>query len=178
MVKQEPTSAEETQSQKGPSDNLRLLIEGLLEEHNFLHEYRLQKLVYLAELLYAERTDGDNLTDANFKPYRYGAYSEDVKKKLKEISKNPEIKAEYNRKYGNDTCTYKPNNLNKNLPKEINELIEVVLNLSRHVSNEDLAKWSKSTYLFKETDYDDEMNFKDYIDYLRDNNEPDWKGLV
>lgn len=178
MQDQEANSADVSRAESGPSKELQQLIEGLLEKHNFLHEYRLQKLVYLAELLYAQRTNGESLTKANFKPYRYGAYSEDVKRALKDLSKQPEIKAEHKRKYGNDTCTYKPNNLDKDHPEHIQKLVDIVVNLSRNVSNDELANWSKSTYLFDKTDYDDIMDFSEYIEYLDNGQEPDWKGLL
>lgn len=162
------------------SERLRQLIMGLLNRHRFLHQYRLQKLVYLAELLYTERTNGDRLTDARYKPYRFGAYSEDVDDMLQEVSKsNPSISRRHKRKYGNDTYTYKANGMDVDIDEDIEDLINVVVNLTRRKSSDELAKWSKSTYLFNETDYDDEMSFdKYYSEYLDTGNTPDWKPLT
>lgn len=172
-------TSEGAKTEPESSDMLRLLIKGLLKNHKFLHEYRLQKLVYLAELLYLEREGGKSLTDADYKPYRYGAYSEDVKEAVSELASDSKVQAEYSRKYGNDTWSYKPNGLDPDLPEEVEELVDVVMNLSRHKSSDELAKWSKSTYLFNETDYDEQMSLSEYVSkYLDDGNEPDWKKLT
>ena len=160
------------------SERLEKVIEGFLQKHRFLHQYRLQKLVYLAELLYTERTGGDRLTDAEYRPYRYGAYSEDVKKELGSVANRPDVKAEHSRKYGNDTWTYKSDNVDPNLPKEVEEVVDLVMKLTRKKSNDELAQFSKSTHLFEETDYDSEMDFDEYIDHLETGNQPDWKKLV
>ncbi len=53
------------------------VVKGFLERYRYLHEYRIQKLVYLAEVVSVYER-GRRLTELEFKPYMYGAYADDL----------------------------------------------------------------------------------------------------
>ena len=59
------------------AEKLDNVIRYLLNQHSFLHEKRIQKLVFLADLQMLQTT-GKRLVEADFKPYYHGVYSDDV----------------------------------------------------------------------------------------------------
>jgi len=164
--------------QEGQNEKLELLITGLIKRHQFLSEYRLQNLIYLAELLYLERTDGNSLSGASYTPYRYGSYSEEVRNTVESLSNEANIISEKTA-YNNDTHIYRYIGSDPNHPEKIESLVNIVMSLSRHKCNYDLKEWVKSTYLFKNTDYDDEMELSAYIEqYVAKGSKPEWKKLI
>ncbi|AAV47143.1 unknown [Haloarcula marismortui ATCC 43049] len=171
-------SGSDVGSDKDPPVSLQEVIKAFLQTHQFLHQYRLQKLIYLAELMYREKHEGRPLTEAEYKPYMYGAYSEDVDDTLSELRGDPEVKAENQHRYRNSKTTYKGEIEDLDIPSDVEDLVEVVTNMTRRMSSDDLAQWSKSTYLFDETDYNDEMEFEKYLSAIREGEvEPDWKKI-
>lgn len=134
-------------------DKSKLIISSIKNKHNFCSDCRVHNLVYLAEILHLERK-GQRITNLSFKPYRYGVYSEDIRRILD----------------SQDTLDVKQ--------QEFKHLSELVVNLTRYISDEELISWVKSTYLFKNTSYDDNICFNDYIEYLDSDNISDWKKLV
>jgi|AntRauMinimDraft_3_1070383.scaffolds.fasta_scaffold03051_3 uncharacterized protein YwgA len=160
------------------NNKLKSIIKGLFREHKHLHEYRLQNLIYLAELLHVERTDGNTLTPGDYTPYRYGAFSPCVKSTVEELSIHPKIKHKQSQRYDGNTQVYETTDLKPDLPSDIQALVDIVMSLTKHKSNDDLRDWSKSTYLFKNTNYNKEMEFTTYTDQLAEGKQPEWKKLT
>mgnify|MGYP006926899322 CR=1 FL=1 len=70
------TVMSEQESQEEAEVNTEELLVGFLSNYDFLHEYRLQKLAYAAELLHAEESDDNSpLVGAGFQPYMDVSYS-------------------------------------------------------------------------------------------------------
>lgn len=134
-------------------DKSQLIISSIKNKHNFCSDCRVHNLVYLAEILYLER-NGCRLTDLCFKPYRYGVYSEEIRRIL-DYEDDIEVKQE-----------------------KFEELSELVVNLTKYISDEELISWVKTTYLFKTTSYNDNICFNNYMKYLDDGNASDWKKLI
>lgn len=154
------------------------LIRGFLGTHRFLHQYRIQKLIYLAELMYSEKHEKP-LTKSQYKPYMYGAYSEDVDDVLSNMKRDPSVESESQYRYGDRKTTYKSSSVDPDLDSEVEELVRIVTDLTRSMSSDEIAEWSKSTYLFDETDYDERMEFRDYVHAIKNGEiEPDWKNLA
>jgi len=169
-------AASESDSQEGEVA-LQDLIMGFLSTHRFLHQFRLQKLIYLAELMYFEKHN-KRLSDSEYRPYMYGAYSDDVDEALSELKSHPGIKTETSHRYDGKKTSYSAD-LEPDLPDDVHALIQAVTNVTRKMSSEDLAEWSKSTYLFEETDFNDEMKFKEYKKRVDSGEiEADWKRLT
>jgi uncharacterized protein YwgA len=148
------------------------LIRGFLSKYKFLHEYRLQKLIYFAELLYKESND-NRLTGADFKPFMYGAYSEDISKKLEEMESEPDVSTKTDMHHGKTVTAYlgqsiDEDDLNPNVMYIVNEIHPS----TQSESNEDLAQISKESWLYQETPYSSKMDFDEYKEKL-DNGEID-----
>ena len=153
--------------------DLDQLLECLIDEHTFISEYRVHNLVYLAELLYVERTDGTRFSDVSFKPYRYGMYSDELRDTLNKISTQDQISTD---EYTCDSCVYKSSRTKED-SEDVGKLVKVVIDLSRHLSDDELAECVKSSFLFSETGYNETVNFTQYSVYLK-TSKSDWKTLL
>lgn len=139
--------------------DLESLIKYILSQHRFLHEYRLQKLVYLSELV-SQFEDYGRITDAEFKPYMYGAYSDDISDSLSDLASDEDVNTSPDMWHGELTTAY---HWEGSSPPEIEEkeLLDRVIEVARSKSNDELATWSKDTWLFEETDFGEAMDFSD-----------------
>lgn len=153
-------------------------IRELLRHHRYLHEFRIQKLLYIADLVAKLKSDNEErLTDADFKPYMYGSYSEDIRNTLNNLQSDLPNEPDY--QYGKVTTKF----LGKDHPRfppdldlfdsetidreDAIDIIEAVSEATDGVPNEELGDWSKDTWLYQSTEYDSEMDF-DRIDAVRE----------
>jgi len=141
--------------------SLEELIKGFLRHNDFLHEFRLQKLIYLAELI-SLKENQERLSNANFKPYMYGAYSDDINDALEELE--PELDTSSDLQHGKITTVYKGSKDEADLPKEIDKIIQRISETvnSNKIPNEELGSWSKETWLYENTPFGEPMDFSDY----------------
>lgn len=152
-------------SQESEEVALEDVLVGFLSKYDFLHEYRLQKLVYAAELLYTEENDGEQLVNAEFKPYMYGSYSERLAETLDEIDNRENVVARPDVHHGKRTEAYKFTGTGDgDLPESVGDLVERLHEATKSMTNEELAQWSKDSWLYQETDYDTPMDFTDYAE--------------
>lgn len=153
----------EQESQKKTGVDLEDLLVGFLSNYDFLHEYRLQKLVYAAELLHAEEEGGDPLVGAGFKPYMYGSYSERVADTLDAIDSRRDIVVRPDFHHGKRTDAYRfDGGDTPDLPDHAEDIVDRLHEATKSVTNEELAEWSKESWLYRETDYDEPMDFAEY----------------
>ncbi|MFC5365796.1 SocA family protein [Salinirubrum litoreum] len=138
------------------------VIRGFINTNEYLHEYRLQKLVYLAELLSLRDRDWIRLTTADFKPYMYGAYSDELSERLDELKHEFSTKADTH--HGKVVTAYTSPDSDPNLDDDILKLIEEANQMVRNgrFSNEELAEWSKSTLLYEYFPFGEKMDFSKY----------------
>ena len=61
-----------------------------------LPEFNVQKLIFLTEIE-SYKTTGKRLTDANYKSYNYGPYSEDVQRAYESLEDDPRVTVAYHR---------------------------------------------------------------------------------
>ncbi|WP_396611596.1 hypothetical protein ACH9L7_15560 [Haloferax sp. S1W] len=134
-------------------------IRGFLNEYEYLHEFRLQKLLYIAEMINSVSKE-NRLTDAEFKPYMYGSYSEDLSDTLENLDESGEIPSEPDWQYGK-TATKYLGTADQQAEHEIdhNNLFQEIREALKGVTSEDLGKWSKETFLYENTDFGSEMRF-------------------
>jgi len=138
------------------------IIQEFLRHNRFLHEYRLQKLIYLLELLSIEE-NGERVTNLEFKPYMYGSYSEELSNTLEKMIREDEVEIQPDMHRGKVTkAIMQKEDSDNDIPQDIRERISKVQNSIEKISNDELANWSKNSWLYKNTDYDDEMEFIDY----------------
>ena len=144
------------------------LIRGFLDKYKFLHEYRLQKLIFFADLFAAEKY-GERLTDTDFMPFMYGSYSDDVSNVLQELEENPDVSSKTDMHHGKTVTAYVGDSVDtSDLNDEVVEIIEQVHTVTNSKSNEELAQASKDSWLYEETEYAEEMNFREYAEKVRD----------
>lgn len=147
--------------------DLKSIFKEFLRHNHFLHEFRVQKLVYLADLV-SKLKRGERLSDADFKPYMYGSYSEDLRKTVE--SSRDELPTGKDRHYGNVTTVYYGGKSDKGQTdevfdepaiqdEEVQEIIEAVLDAVDGWRSEELGDWSKESWLYENTPYEEEMDF-------------------
>jgi len=81
---------------------LKEILKEMLHQLDFAYNYRLQKLVFYGDV-WCLQNFGKRLTDASFKPYNYGSYSDDVAAALDELVEEEEV--EYDRVVKSDGPT-------------------------------------------------------------------------
>lgn len=139
------------------------VVKGFLERYRYLHEYRIQKLLYITEVVSVYER-GKRLTEFDFKPYMYGAYSDNLPQLLERLAEDGEVKTKKDTHHGKKTTAYMSvdesgKEISATLPKEVENIIERVHRATKSMSNEELAKWSKETWLYQEEGYGEPMDF-------------------
>jgi len=127
-----------------------------------LYETRIQKLIFYSEVysvLYYKR----RLTPAEYRPYMYGAFSRDVRAALDtmdDIDKRKTIVK------GNRTTAYNLSVSDHLVDESSQSIISRVCNHVENESTEELAQFSKTSWLFENTDYDHPMKFQEFSEAL------------
>lgn len=142
-------------------------IKSFLYCSDYLHEFRLQIIAYLGELVAIQRGRG-KLTEATFKPYMYGSYSEEIRETLYDIE--DQLTAELDYHQGRATIKYKYED-RPNIGERDLKLIREICDSTKNLTNDELKTWCKGTYLYKTTPYDSHMKFEDYQEEFENGNE-------
>ena len=134
-----------------PQARLQDVIRSFVARYNYLHEWRVQKLVFYADLLSLSRR-GYRLTSAAFTKHFYGVFSSDIREALRsmaDLTRRPDKTPT-----GRDTVRYQfQGSLHvPTLSKEDIILIEEAHQATRDIPNEQLADWGKETTLWRTTD--------------------------
>jgi uncharacterized phage-associated protein len=137
---------------------LKEVIIEFLSKYEGLYEKRVQKLIFYAEVKTALKT-GQRLTDATFMPYDYGPYSKAVRKALNELSDEGRVSIRDNGQYataldGGDLS-----------PKK-KYLIGRLHEDTKRMSTDELVDRAKDTWLWKNFEYEEKMDFATYIDEI------------
>ncbi|WP_435143793.1 type II toxin-antitoxin system antitoxin SocA domain-containing protein [Halobaculum sp. P14] len=139
------------------------IVKGFLERYRYLHEYRIQKLVYITEVVSVYER-GKRLTEFDFKPYLYGAYADNLPQMLERLAEDGEVDTKKDTHHGKKTTAYMSvdesgKEISATLTDEVGDIIERVHEATKSMSNEELAKWSKETWLYQEEGYGKPMDF-------------------
>jgi len=144
-------------------EELQEVIREFLGKYRYLYEFRVQKLVYFADL-YALDNYEKRLTDAEWKPYYYGSYSETVSKALEALDVESKTVTRRNR----ETTKYIGHYVSGgDLPSGKKAIIDRVHRQYKSVSTEELGTKSKETWLYEEGTDGEPMDFDGYLDYIR-----------
>lgn len=149
------------------SDDRKLedVIRFLLNHHTFLHEKRIQKLVFLADL-HSIQTRGRRLVEADFKRYYHGVYSEKIAlalQSLQGVDVRPDTGPD-----GAPTFVFlRPKKAlpTPHITREDRKILEEILQAYKSLSTEELAQVGKSTLLWESAEFGEQL---DYDAYLRD----------
>lgn len=135
----------------------QIIIEFLSKpKYEGLYEKRIQKLIFYGEVYTAQET-GQRLTDATFMPYDHGPYSKAVPQALEELEQEGKIAQLPNGQY---TTSLDGGDLS---PKK-KYLIDRIHEMTKRMSTDELVDRAKDTWLWKNFEYAEPMDFATYID--------------
>lgn len=159
-------------------ENLEQLLIEFLRRHSYITDFRTQNITYLAELIYIERTGGKKLTDVTYRPYQYGVYSKQIDYELIKLYKKDTVVKKNKR--ASNARMYRLNSVEYTTSENIKKLAKLILDLTKYKSDTEIKEWCKSTYLFKNTRYESEVDFSKYVDNVLNNSKviEDWKILL
>ena len=147
------------------ASKLEDVIRHLLNRSNYLHEKRIQKLIFLADL-YCLQTTGRRLVAANFKPYHYGVHSDDVSLALQSME-GLRVSADTSPD-GTPTVVFlRPSKpyATPHLTAHDRKILDEALVAYSRLTNEQLAQIGKTTLLWESTEFG---QLFDYELYLKD----------
>lgn len=127
-----------------------------------LFETRIQKLIFYSEV-YCVFHYHHRLTHAEYRPYMYGAFSLDVRMAIESLEG---IKRRKTVIHGERTTGYSIENHTGFVNDGVREIIEQVCNSVENESTENLAQFSKDSWLFENTEYDHPMDFSELNEAL------------
>jgi len=144
-----------------PEVRLQDVIRSFVARYNYLHEWRIQKLVFYADMLSLSRR-GYRLTSAEFKKHFYGVFSSEVREelwKMEDLTQRPDKTPT-----GKDTVRFQlQGSLSApTLSREDVSLIEEAHQATRELTNEQLADWGKETTLWRTTDQGATLDLRTY----------------
>jgi uncharacterized phage-associated protein len=135
---------------------LKEIVVEFLSRYEGLYEKRIQKLIFYGEIATAIKT-GQRLTDADFMPYDYGPYSRAITNVLDELVEEGRISI---REDGQYATTLSGGNIS---PKKT-YLIGKIHSETKRMSTDELVDRAKDTWLWKNYEYGEDMDFAEYID--------------
>ena len=144
-------------------EELKEILKEMLHQLDFAYNYRLQKLVFYGDIWCLQNL-GKRLTDASFKPYNYGSYSDDVADALDELVEEGEVEYEKVMKSDDPTREYQSHPEGGKLSSAKKEIIKQILEETAGLSTEELAQFSKQTWLFNNTEEGEPMDFEFYAE--------------
>lgn len=144
-----------------PEARLQDVIRSFVARYNYLHEWRIQKLVFYADLLSLSRR-GYRLTSADFKKHFYGVFSSNIREELRamtDLTKRPDKTPT-----GKDTVRFQLQGslVLPTLSKEDINLIEEAHEATRDMTNEQLADWGKETTIWRTTEQGALLDIRGY----------------
>jgi uncharacterized protein YwgA len=144
-------------------EELKEILKEMLHHLDFAYNYRLQKLVFYGDI-WCLQNFGKRLTDASFKPYNYGSYSDDVAEALDELVEEGEVEFKTEMKQDGPTREYQSHPDGGQLSSAKKEIIKQILDETSGLSTEELAQFSKQTWLFNNTEEGELMDFEFYAE--------------
>lgn len=161
------TTQQTKRSKTGDLGRIKAVVREFLSKYQYLYEKRIQKLVFYGEI-YCLINFGSRLTNAEFKPYMYGSFSEDIREALEELD-NEGVPTEEVLINGKWVTKYLGEEVDGgNLSAPLAAIVDAVHQQTRSQSTEELAQFSKQNWLFEETQYGESMDFDEFAERLDD----------
>lgn len=140
------------------------VVREFLYQGDGLFPVKVQKLVFYADVYCTEKY-GARLSTADFKPFMYGAYSEEIREALNKLKERPEIATKPGMRNGQVELKYYSSTASE-LSNKLQNIVSEVLERTADWNVDDLTKFSKKNWLFAETDYDEVIEFGVYREAL------------
>lgn len=137
-------------------EELKQVVLEFLSKYEALYEKRIQKLVFYGEVYSAQET-GQRLTDATFVPYDYGPYSAAVTRAIGELEESGTVSQTSIGQYRTDLDGVE-------LSPKKRYLIDQVHERTKRMSTDEIVERVKESWLWKNFEYAEEMDFATYID--------------
>lgn len=136
---------------------LKEIVKEFLSRYQYLHEKRVHKLLFYSEI-HTLQHHGERISNADFKPYDYGPYAELIRDVLYEMEQDNEVTIDFE---GGQVVFQTTND--SNLSDEKSELIDQIHEDTRSMRTSELVQFAKSTPLWRNHEYNEEMNFSEYL---------------
>lgn len=133
---------------------------------------RLHKLVFFGDV-YSLHHYGGRLTDANFKAYNYGAFATDIQELLEEMLNTREVEAFQSRFSSHKQFR---NTRPPELSEEKQQIIDEVWKETRSLSDHALERFTKESWLYENTPYDEQMDWDEYREVIGSASQ--WREIV
>ncbi len=143
-------------------EELKEILKEFLRHLDFAYNYRLQKLVFYGDI-WCLQNFGKRLSDASFKPYNYESYSDDVSDALDELVEEGGVDFKIVMKQDGPTREYQNHPEGGDLSSAKKEIIKQIHKETTGVSTDELAQFTKQTWLFNNTDEGEPMDFEYYV---------------
>lgn len=137
-------------------EELKEIIIEFLSRYEGLYEKRIQKLIFYGEIHTAKKT-GERLTDASFMPYYHGPYSEAVTEALDELEESGRIQIREDDQYATGLS-------GGDLSPKKRHLINKIHEESKRMSTDELVERAKESWLWKNFDHEEDIDFAEYLD--------------
>ena len=142
-------------------DKIKNVIRAYLKLYRYLHEWRIQKLLFYADV-HSLNSRGTRLTRAPFKRYTYGVYSRAIATALSEMSdlkRSPDVAPD-----GRETVKYSLPEGDKvsGISDEEWRIITEAHEATRAMTTQDIADWGKQTDLWRNSSFGDLLDFDRY----------------
>ena len=146
---------------------IKEIVKEFLSNYRYLHEFRIQKLMYFAELYTIDNYE-QRLSDATWKPYMYGSFSEDVRTAVQRLEEGNEVDTETVRRDGSKTTKYIGYGISGgDISKAKKLIVNRVHQQFKSKSNDELGDESKESWLYQDQKFDTPMDFGKYLSYIR-----------
>lgn len=143
------------------------IIKEFLSKYRYLHEFRIQKLMYFAELYTIDNYE-KRLSDATWKPYMYGSFSEDVRTAVERLEDSNEIDTEIVRRDGGRTTKYLGHGISGgSISTAKKRIVARVHQRFKSKSNDELGDESKTSWLYENQEFNSKMDFSEYLEQVQ-----------
>lgn len=155
---------------KTPFTDTHRVIADVIDEHNYIHEFRGQKIVYLLDL-YTQLRYGERVTDCDFYPYMYGPFSPQIEDGFEDL-KTEGWATQPDYLYGRVVSKYLSYDTTAERdisiePSEYTDEIRTVTNATSDWTNKELQNWLKSSRVYQHAEYNRPIRF-DRLEPMRD----------
>jgi len=148
----------------------------LVNKCDYASEIRIHNLLYLAEIERIDlilsdggfsdnRENWDRLLDVDFKCYFDGAYSEEIQMVLEELCMEEKLNTKKRIINEQKHTIYSTDIGEVVLSTDDKDLIESVCEIYNDFGVDELEKLVKRSWLFKDTEFGETLDFEEYIDH-------------
>jgi uncharacterized phage-associated protein len=150
---------------RSDSEEMGEIIKEFLYPLDWAYHYRLQKLIFYGEV-WCLQTYGKRLTDADFLAHHHGSFSRDIEDALENLRESGEVDFERELKDDGPTYRYLHHEDGGEISPAKKEIVRYIHQETASWTTEKLAQFSKQTWLYKNAELEESMDFETYRDEI------------